>query len=290
MAPGYVPPSDAQAKTPAAASKVTSAQTQPAPKDNRDAGETARCRETVWPDQSAEATASGEQPSRVQPTSEAAAKTLNAPATAATPKVAPKPAARRVSSRRRVRGQRREACEFPRQAVPKPAGRAIEASGNSRPSHEPKPPKPVAKPRKPVANPKAPADPTPTVRAQLWHCATHQNASFLGSLKVKLGIAIVLLVIACVYFLGWGGGKTGKRRPPIRRIRRTAPAPASSWAKAAGWKAGGETRPVFTPGGRSPFIGRRSSCPTTGSSSRAALKPRASGGYSALPIRKITTP
>jgi hypothetical protein len=33
------------------------------------------------------------------------------------------------------------------------------------------------------------------------------NASWLGSLKVKLGLAIVLLVIACGYFLGWGGGK-----------------------------------------------------------------------------------
>ncbi len=34
----------------------------------------------------------------------------------------------------------------------------------------------------------------------------HQPAGspLLGSLKVKLGIAIVLLVIACVYFLGWG--------------------------------------------------------------------------------------
>lgn len=31
------------------------------------------------------------------------------------------------------------------------------------------------------------------------------NAPWLSSLKVKLGLAILLLVIACAYFLGWGG-------------------------------------------------------------------------------------
>ncbi len=36
------------------------------------------------------------------------------------------------------------------------------------------------------------------------------NTSWAGSLKMKLGIAIVLLVVACAYFLGWGGGKTRK--------------------------------------------------------------------------------
>jgi hypothetical protein len=36
------------------------------------------------------------------------------------------------------------------------------------------------------------------------------SASGLGSLKVKLGIAILLLLMACVYFLGWGGAKASK--------------------------------------------------------------------------------
>jgi hypothetical protein len=31
------------------------------------------------------------------------------------------------------------------------------------------------------------------------------NASWIGSLKVKLGLAILILVMACAYFLGWGG-------------------------------------------------------------------------------------
>lgn len=34
------------------------------------------------------------------------------------------------------------------------------------------------------------------------------NVAWYGSLKVKLGIAIVLLLIACIYFLGWGSGKS----------------------------------------------------------------------------------
>lgn len=36
------------------------------------------------------------------------------------------------------------------------------------------------------------------------------NASWLGSLKAKLGIAILLLLIAGGYFLGWGGAKSAK--------------------------------------------------------------------------------
>jgi hypothetical protein len=36
------------------------------------------------------------------------------------------------------------------------------------------------------------------------------NSSWFGSLKVKLGLAILILVIACAYFLGWGGGKPRK--------------------------------------------------------------------------------
>lgn len=38
--------------------------------------------------------------------------------------------------------------------------------------------------------------------------AQSANVPWSGSLKVKLGIAIVLLLIACIYFLGWGSGKS----------------------------------------------------------------------------------
>ena len=39
------------------------------------------------------------------------------------------------------------------------------------------------------------------------------SGSFAGSLKVKLGIAIVILVVACSTWLGWGG-KSGKPAAP----------------------------------------------------------------------------
>jgi len=43
-----------------------------------------------------------------------------------------------------------------------------------------------------------------------FSAAQPANIPWLGSLKLKLGLAIALVVIACVYFLGWGGGRAGK--------------------------------------------------------------------------------
>jgi hypothetical protein len=52
---------------------------------------------------------------------------------------------------------------------------------------------------------------TPRVdQAPNFGIAQPTEASWHGSLKVKLGVAILLLVGACTYFLGWGGGKPGK--------------------------------------------------------------------------------
>jgi hypothetical protein len=87
--------------------------------------------------------------------------------------------------------------------------------------------KPVADTTKPVADQPKPAAATATTKSkpdQLspktdqatkddfphFGIAQPANIPWAGSLKVKLGIAIVLLVIACAYFLGWGGGKSGK--------------------------------------------------------------------------------
>jgi hypothetical protein len=64
-----------------------------------------------------------------------------------------------------------------------------------------------------VAPPPAvpPATVTPKVdKAPNFDIAQPAEASWLGSLKVKLGIAILLLLGACAYFLGWGGGKPSK--------------------------------------------------------------------------------
>jgi hypothetical protein len=69
---------------------------------------------------------------------------------------------------------------------------------------------------KPAADPPRPApertrtlvEPASKETVPSFGIAQTPNGSFLGSLKVKLGIAIVLLVIACAYFLGWGGAKS----------------------------------------------------------------------------------
>jgi hypothetical protein len=76
-----------------------------------------------------------------------------------------------------------------------------------------KPPVETAKP--PQAKP-APGQAKPsedqTNKDDVPHFGIAQpgNSSWFGSLKVKLGLAILILVIACAYFLGWGGGKPNK--------------------------------------------------------------------------------
>jgi hypothetical protein len=60
-----------------------------------------------------------------------------------------------------------------------------------------------AKPKADQAKPKA--DQTKKDVVPSFGIAQPASASWLGSLKVKLGIAILLLVMASVYFLGWGG-------------------------------------------------------------------------------------
>jgi hypothetical protein len=69
--------------------------------------------------------------------------------------------------------------------------------------------KPTADQSKPTADPaKLTAEQAKTDDVPSFGVAQPSNMSWLGSLKVKLGIAIVLLVIACVSFLGWGGRKS----------------------------------------------------------------------------------
>lgn len=62
-----------------------------------------------------------------------------------------------------------------------------------------------AKPTPPQAKPTADSAEKDSVPS--FNIDQPGNNFGLGSLKVKLGLAILLLVIACVYFLGWGGGK-----------------------------------------------------------------------------------
>jgi hypothetical protein len=67
-----------------------------------------------------------------------------------------------------------------------------------------KPAQDQAKPRTNLAKPTA--DQAKKDHVPSFDIAQPANNSWLGSLKVKLGIAIVLMVVACAYFLGWGGG------------------------------------------------------------------------------------
>jgi hypothetical protein len=69
--------------------------------------------------------------------------------------------------------------------------------------------KPAVQTAKPTPEQTKPrADQTKKDNVPSFDIAQPANTSWLGSLKIKLGIAIVLLVIACAYFLGWGGGKS----------------------------------------------------------------------------------
>jgi hypothetical protein len=95
------------------------------------------------------------------------------------------------------------------------AAKATAAETPQAPAEAQTAPPPVEQPAKPTANqsggstseqrPKQPAkDTVPNFGA-----AQPLNVPFAGSLKIKLGIAILLLVVACTTYLGWGS-KTQK--------------------------------------------------------------------------------
>ncbi len=87
---------------------------------------------------------------------------------------------------------------------------AIAASAKTSPPpkpalEEPASTKPEAKPpvKQPLGEPSQESVPN-------FGAMQQPSSSFAGSLKIKLGIAIVILVVACSTWLGWGGGKSGK--------------------------------------------------------------------------------
>jgi hypothetical protein len=136
-----------------------------------------------------------------------------APAPAAIPEAAPKvPAAEKepASKPAPTANGGAPAAEKPKPVAEKQkpaADKPKSAEDKSKPATEtPKPAVVQAKPKVDQPN----ADQPKKDSVPNFGVAQPGNASFLGSLKVKLGIAIVLLVIACVYFLGWGGGKSHK--------------------------------------------------------------------------------
>ncbi|HTC90439.1 MAG TPA: hypothetical protein VK686_19165 [Bryobacteraceae bacterium] len=115
-----------------------------------------------------------------------------------------------------VANQTKPAAEEPKSppAQPKPP---IEQAKSSTDQAKPPAdqPKRAADPQKPAANQSKPTeqakkdDQPKKDNVPSFGTSESANIPWLASLKVKLGIAILLLVIACAYFLGWGG-KTRK--------------------------------------------------------------------------------
>ena len=167
------------------------------------------------------AVASGYAPPSAVPAEPKAAASTPASAPAATPRPAPDPTALKAAASK------------PAPTKPAPAKSAVTTRPVARIVQPKQPPasakvqetsKPTAKTTPPVpARPetvqptKPTATPPPVEAVQQKPSATDSetapnfgavqlaNASFAGSLKVKLGIAIALIVVACSTWLGWGG-------------------------------------------------------------------------------------
>jgi hypothetical protein len=210
LATGYVPPSDAPAAVqskpsppPAAAPTRTSSPSKPAP--------------------------AGKPSARLAPPKHAAPA-----AKAAQPAVAKGPEARTAAPAKTVAAKPDEpkpiakpspALRTPPQEAPAARAKAPEATPNTPPEEKESASKPApeAETAKPGAKPAGPSqekaasvaeqtkpksEPAKKDVVPNFSMAQPANIPWLGSLKVKLGIAILLLLIACIYFLGWGGGKS----------------------------------------------------------------------------------
>jgi hypothetical protein len=201
LATGYVPPTKASAvpeTTPAAPAPATPVRTQAPPKPAAAGKPGARLTQPKPPSQPGKP---------VQP----AAKTAE-PRTQA----APKPAAPKAEAPKPVASTTIPAPEVA------PKAPTAEKEQPSKPAPVADQPKPVEQVKqvpakaKPVADKASPApdqakpDNAKPDNAPSFGIAQGGNNSWIGSLKVKLGLAIVLLVIACIYFLGWGGAKSNK--------------------------------------------------------------------------------
>jgi hypothetical protein len=184
LASGYVPPTQAAVVAeppPAAPVPVVPVRTQATPKPAAAGKPAARLTQPKQPSQAGKA-------------GQAAAKAPE-PRTA----VAPKPVSPKADATKAVAKPVASESVAVQEVVPKPP-----------PAEKEQTPKPAAAPPKPAAEKAKPAAETKKDNAPNFGIAQPAKASGFGSLKVKLGIAIVLLVIACVYFLGWGGAKSPK--------------------------------------------------------------------------------
>ncbi len=247
LATGYVPPSKASVTSDTKPAEKNSTEAKPAetkPAETKQAAPAATPVRTPAPSKPASGKPAArltqpKQPSQpAKPVQPAAAKTAEvrtfaAPKTASGSADATKPAAKPVASQPAPPQEAGAA----RPKVPEVAQKPAAAANRAQPLAETtKPPaekpklatdklnpeaektkpeaektKPEAEKTKPAAEKVKPApDPTDTDIAPHFGIAQAPNIPWAGSLKVKLGIAILLLLIACIYFLGWGHSKPSK--------------------------------------------------------------------------------
>ncbi len=228
LATGYVPPTKASVVSDTKPADKNKTETKPA--DTKPAPTAAAPVRTPAPSKPA----SGKPPARLtqpkqpsqtaKPVQPAAAKTTETRSPAAAPKAtspsadATKPAAKPAASQpvapqeAGARPKVPEAAQKPAAAVsqPQPAtDKAKPLAETAKPAADhPKPATDRAKPAEERAKTKP--DQADTDIAPSFGITQPENIPWAGSLKVKLGIAIVLLLIACIYFLGWGHSKPAK--------------------------------------------------------------------------------
>ncbi|MGP0072640.1 MAG: hypothetical protein ACLPWF_12000 [Bryobacteraceae bacterium] len=219
LATGYVPPSDAPAavesKPPAPAAAPTRP---PSPSKPAPAGKPSA---RLAPPKQAAPTAKAAQPAAAKsPEARTAAPAKAVAARPDEPKPIAKPSPALRTPPQEVPAARAKGPEASPKTPPeekelasKPAPEAeIAKAGANAASPSQEKAAPVADQTKPKGVPTQPkVEPTKKDVVPNFSIAQPASMTWLGSLKVKLGIAILLLLIACVYFLGWGGGKS---RPP----------------------------------------------------------------------------
>jgi hypothetical protein len=220
LAPDYVPPSKASAPTAAPSETKPAATAAPA----------ARPQGGSKPGSGGKPAARLTQPKQPIPAAkpvQAAAAKAPEPRTPAAPQVvaphaaSPKAAAPKAEATKPVAKPVAMEPTPVQESAPKVVAAEREQAPKPEPAaQQPKPvveqPKPVVEQSKPAAEQPKPASSQAKPKADQakkdnvpnFGATQPANVGFLGSLKIKLGLAITLLVIACVYFLGWGGGKS----------------------------------------------------------------------------------
>ena len=203
VATGYAPPSTVKAPEKPPLGAETPARPQGPSKPPQAAKPAARLAATKPPHAAA------------KPAQPPTAKAVSAAADVAKPVPQPAPA-QPVSKPDTARVASREPAaktEIPAEKAPSPKAAPVvgePAADPVKPNEQARPNPDYAKPNADQAKPalaRANPDQVKTENVPNFGVAQPGNVPWFASLKLKLGIAIVLLTIACVYFLGWGRGK-----------------------------------------------------------------------------------